>query len=179
MSATALPLFHLYGDPPDDQAFEFILACNRPTVLPREGFEKLRSIAASSFRDSRGEPQPLLSSAEVELLSIARGSLSTLERREIESHVTHTFNFLQQIPWTPELANIPLIAYGHHEKLDGSGYPKHKRGDMIPVQTRMMTISDIYDALTAQDRPYKRAVPTTRALDIMSQEVQRGQLDGR
>jgi HD-GYP domain-containing protein (c-di-GMP phosphodiesterase class II) len=84
---------------------------------------------------------------------------------------------LQQIPWTRELQQIPFIAYGHHEKLDGQGYPRGVRGDSIPIQTRMITISDIYDALTAADRPYKLAVASARALDIMSEEVGSGQLD--
>ncbi len=76
-----------------------------------------------------------------------------------------------------ELQRIPIIAYGHHEKLDGGGYPRRVTGDAIPVQTRMMTISDIFDALTAADRPYKPAVAPARALDIMVEEVRIGQLD--
>lgn len=72
---------------------------------------------------------------------------------------------------------MPLIAFGHHEKLDGKGYPRRIVGDAIPIQTRMMTIADIFDALTAQDRPYKPAVPLERALGIMTQEVEGGQLD--
>jgi HD-GYP domain-containing protein (c-di-GMP phosphodiesterase class II) len=111
-------------------------------------------------------------------LTIRQGSLDEQERLEIESHVTHTWRFLQQIPWTRELHQVPLIAYGHHEKLDGQGYPRGVARDAIPVQTRIMTISDIYDALTAQDRPYKRAVSRDRALDILSAEVKAGQLDG-
>jgi len=91
--------------------------------------------------------------------------------------VTHTYRFLLQIPWTKELSQIPLIAYGHHEKMDGRGYPRHVASGEIPLQTRMMTISDIFDALTASDRPYKRAVATDRALDIITQEVKEGQLD--
>jgi len=70
-----------------------------------------------------------------------------------------------------------VIAYGHHEKMDGRGYPRRVTAEGIPIQTRMMTISDIYDALTAQDRPYKRAVSTERALDILTTEVKEGQLD--
>ncbi len=110
-------------------------------------------------------------------LTIRKGSLDDAERHEIESHVTHTFQFLQRIPWTRELQQIPLIAYGHHEKMDGRGYPRRITADGIPIQTRMMTISDIYDALTAQDRPYKRAVSVDRALDILTDEVKEGQLD--
>jgi HD-GYP domain-containing protein (c-di-GMP phosphodiesterase class II) len=95
----------------------------------------------------------------------------------MESHVTHSFHFLTKIPWTPVMRGIPEIAYGHHEKLDGSGYPRRLTGDQIPVQARMMTISDIFDALTAQDRPYKRAVPVRTALDILHAEAEDGKLD--
>jgi len=160
-----------------DDAFEFIVACNRPTVVPQEGFERLRSIGARVFHDSRGEQRALLSASEVELLSIPRGTLSSHERREIESHVTHTFRFLSLIPWTRTLRRVPEIAYGHHEKLDGSGYPRGIPGDQIPVQSKMMAIADIYDALTAADRPYKKAVAHTMALDILTDEANRGMLD--
>jgi HD-GYP domain-containing protein (c-di-GMP phosphodiesterase class II) len=89
----------------------------------------------------------------------------------------HTFNFLNQIPWGRAFRSVPEIAGAHHEKLDGSGYPNRLTGDEIPVPARMMTISDIYDALTASDRPYKKAIPTEKALDIISSEVKRGLLD--
>ena len=160
-----------------DRFLEMVIQSNEPSLLPAEHAKGLTDYAQQTYVNLEGQTQPLLTPDEVRFLTIPKGSLDESERLEIESHVTHTFNFLQQIPWTPELAEIPVIAFGHHEKLDGTGYPKHKRADEIPPQTRMMTISDIYDALTAQDRPYKRAVPPTRALDIMSQEVTRGQLD--
>jgi HD-GYP domain-containing protein (c-di-GMP phosphodiesterase class II) len=108
---------------------------------------------------------------------INKGNLDQRERREIESHVTHTFRFLEHIPWTRELKGIPEIAYGHHEKLNGKGYPRQVHAEAIPVQTRMMTISDIYDALTATDRPYKRAVPPERAITILHDEANEGALD--
>ena len=119
----------------------------------------------------------LLEDHELQFLMIRKGNLDERERREIESHVTHTYRFLEQIPWTRELRHIPQIAYGHHEKLNGRGYPNQVQAVNIPVQTRMMTISDIYDALTATDRPYKRAVPTDRALDILNMEAKDGMLD--
>jgi HD-GYP domain-containing protein (c-di-GMP phosphodiesterase class II) len=108
---------------------------------------------------------------------IRQGNLDDRERREIESHVTHTYRFLEQIPWTRELKGIPDIAYGHHERLNGRGYPRAVGGDEIPVQTRMMTIVDVFDALTATDRPYKRAVPWASALDILQMEADSGMLD--
>jgi HD-GYP domain-containing protein (c-di-GMP phosphodiesterase class II) len=130
------------------------------------------------YTDFDGIQRQLLGDEELKFLMVRRGNLDERERREIESHVTHTYLFLRQIPWTRELKNIPSIAYGHHEKLNGRGYPRELAGGAIPVQTRMMTISDIYDALTASDRPYKRAVPTERALDILHAEAKEGMLDG-
>jgi len=160
-----------------DRFLEAVLRANEPTVLPAERFEELLALARCTYQDLSGEPRPYLSDEEMRYLTIPKGSLDESERLEIESHVTNTYRFLQQIPWTRELQHVPMIAYGHHEKLDGAGYPRRVAGDAIPIQTRMMTISDIYDALTAADRPYKSAVAPARALDIMVEEVRAGQLD--
>src|SRR5690606_11119787 len=108
---------------------------------------------------------------------VSRGSLTAEEFAEIQSHVTHTYEFLRKIPWGSDLANVPHIAAKHHEKLDGSGYPTSAAASEIPIQSRMMTIADIYDALTAADRPYKKAVPAERALDIIEMEVKAGKCD--
>jgi HD-GYP domain-containing protein (c-di-GMP phosphodiesterase class II) len=91
--------------------------------------------------------------------------------------VTHSFNFLIQIPWTREIKYIPWIAGAHHEKLNGSGYPNGLRDDEIPVQAKMMSICDIFDALSAADRPYKKAVSIERALDILEMSVRDRELD--
>ncbi len=160
-----------------DDAWEFLLACNRPTVLPRDGFERLSNIAQIFFNDAGDKPRELLRPQEVQVLSIPKGSLSATERREIESHVSHTFRFLSQIPWTRSLRRVPEIAYAHHEKLDGKGYPRAVASQLIPVQSKMMAIADIYDALTASDRPYKKAVPHIPAIDILAKEAASGQLD--
>ena len=119
----------------------------------------------------------MLDENALRFLMISRGNLDAAERREIESHVTHTFRFLDQIPWTTALQGVPSIAYGHHEKLNGAGYPQQLTAEAIPVQTRMMTISDIYDALTATDRPYKRAVPLDQAIRILRAEAAEGAID--
>ncbi|HXF94929.1 MAG TPA: HD domain-containing phosphohydrolase [Gemmatimonadales bacterium] len=160
-----------------DHFVDVVLRANEPSVLPAGGFEELVQLSRRVYQDLEGRDQPFLTDHELKYLTIRQGSLDDVERQEIESHVTHTWKFLQQIPWTRELQQIPVIAYGHHEKLNGRGYPRRITGDAIPIQTRMMTISDIYDALTAQDRPYKPAVSRERALDIMAEEVQDGQLD--
>lgn len=160
-----------------DRMLRVVTASNEPTVLAEGDFAQLGEFAGMEFLDIDGSAQPFLGAMEVKHLSIRKGSLDERERLEIESHVSHTFDFLRKIPWTRGLAQVPDIARGHHEKLNGSGYPRQVRGEAIPLQTRMMTIADIFDALTAQDRPYKRALPVTRALDILGDEVKAGQLD--
>jgi len=154
-----------------------IVQANEPTVMPEGSFDALHDINRRTFVDFEGRERPLLEDHELQFLMIRKGNLDDSERREIESHVTHTYRFLEQIPWTRELRHIPKFAYGHHEKLNGGGYPNKVRGESIPVQTRMMTIADIYDALTAKDRPYKRAVPPERAIDILHMEAKEGMLD--
>ncbi|HXG57869.1 MAG TPA: HD domain-containing phosphohydrolase [Thermoanaerobaculia bacterium] len=157
--------------------FAFVMQANQPTVLPEGDFEHLQELARREYIDINGEPRLLLDPEEVRILSIRKGNLDASERAEIESHVTHTFNFLAKIPWTKDLVGVPNIAYAHHEKLNGRGYPRKLTAAEIPVQSRMMTVSDIYDALTASDRPYKKAVPTDRALDILRMEMKDGLLD--
>ncbi len=160
-----------------DDIIRFILASNEPTVLDHGAFERVAEIAARSWRDNDGRDLPYLTSGEAGCLQIRRGSLNEQERQEINSHVEHTYKFLREIPWSRTLRDVPDIARWHHEKLDGTGYPNSLRGEQIPVPSRMMAISDIYDALTASDRPYKRAMPTDKALDILAADVKRGQLD--
>ena len=154
-----------------------IVAANEPTVMPEDKASMLEFLSRQTYYDIGGNAHPMLEPQEFRFLSIRKGTLDPQERLEMESHVTHSFHFLTKIPWTPVMKSIPEIAYGHHEKLDGSGYPRGLTGDQIPLQARMMTISDIYDALTAQDRPYKRAVPPSTALDILHEEAAQGKLD--
>jgi HD-GYP domain-containing protein (c-di-GMP phosphodiesterase class II) len=156
---------------------EAIVWANEPTVLPEGNFERLVDIANLHYEDLDGTKRPVLTMDEVQMLSIRKGSLDEEERLQIESHVLHTVSFLQQIPWTNELRNVPEIARGHHEKLNGTGYPYKLAALEIPVQTRMMTISDIFDALAAADRPYKKAVSIDRALEILGTSVEDGELD--
>ena len=157
---------------------DVIITANEPTVLPEATSDELRDIHRRTYVDFDGAARPLLADHELQFLMIRQGNLDDRERREIESHVTHTYRFLEQIPWTRELKGIPDIAYGHHERLNGQGYPRAVGADEIPVQTRMMTIVDVFDALTATDRPYKRAVPWANALDILQMEANSGLLDG-
>ncbi len=160
-----------------DALLRTIVQANEPTILEEESFRALMDLTTRSFADVEGGRQPFLTPNEVAALSIRKGSLSEKERREIESHVTHTFRFLSEIPWTGEFRRVPEIAYAHHEKLDGTGYPRRLKAGEIPIQSRMMAISDIFDALVAWDRPYKKAVPVERALNILRDEAGTGKLD--
>jgi HD-GYP domain-containing protein (c-di-GMP phosphodiesterase class II) len=157
---------------------EVVRAANEPVPLPEGAAAALRSIAAEQFEQVDGRRVGLLEADELEFLTIPHGSLDARERREIESHVTQTYRFLSQIPWTANLSQVAEIAYGHHERLDGRGYPRNSTGDEISVQTRMMMIADVFDALTASDRPYKKAFEVDRALDILVREAEVGALDG-
>ncbi|TME69794.1 MAG: GAF domain-containing protein [Chloroflexi bacterium] len=154
-----------------------IVAANEPTVMPEDKASMLEFLSQQTYTDISGKAHPMLEPQEFRFLSIRKGTLDPQERLEMESHVTHSFHFLTKIPWTPVMKGIPEIAYGHHEKLDGSGYPRRLAGEQIPLQARMMTISDIFDALTAQDRPYKKAVSSQTALDILHEEANQGKLD--
>ena len=150
---------------------------NEPTVLAQGDFERITEIAKETYVDLRGDVQRLLADDEVEALSVRRGSLTSQEFDEIRGHVSHTFRFLSQIPWGKALRRVPIIAGAHHERLNGTGYPNRLRAEEIPVQSKMMSIADIYDALTASDRPYKKAVPVERALEILDFSVKDQHLD--
>ncbi len=155
-----------------------VLESNEPSVLAEGNFAKLTEFSSREYEELDGTVRPWLQQPELTHLSIRKGSLDDEERRAIEKHVSHTYEFLRQIPWTRDLLSVPDIAHAHHEKLNATGYPRGIAAPEIPIQTRMMTISDIFDALTAKDRPYKRALSSDRALGIMEEEVQGGMLDG-
>ncbi|MDJ1177557.1 GAF domain-containing protein [Roseofilum sp. BLCC_M91] len=141
-------------------------------------FEKqLQKIAQFTYRDVDGEQKPLLTANEIAQLLVLRGNLTPQERLAIEAHVTHSYEFLKRIPWTKGLQDIPAIAYGHHEKLDGTGYPQGLHQQDIPMQTQMMTVADIYDALTAADRPYKRRLPIDIVMKILHEEADNGKIN--
>jgi HD-GYP domain-containing protein (c-di-GMP phosphodiesterase class II) len=167
------------------QYYALIEQINEPEALEHkvfenffeEAFQELNALSEYTYRDLDGELKPLLTTTEIEQLMLPRGNLTATERRAIEAHVSHSYEFLKRIPWTKDLENIPAIAYGHHEKLDGTGYPRGLKGDEIPIQTQMMTVADIYDALTAADRPYKRPLPTDVVLNILREEAEQGKLN--
>jgi HD-GYP domain-containing protein (c-di-GMP phosphodiesterase class II) len=150
---------------------------NVPRVLPEEAAAVLDEIARHTFRDPEGVEQAYLTPNELHFLQIRQGSLDDQERKEIESHVVHSYDFLLEIPWTEELSRIAEIVRGHHEKLDGTGYPDGVKAEELSLETRIMTVCDIFDALTASDRPYKRAMPVEKALQVLEWEARDGMLD--
>ena len=154
-----------------------VCSANEPTVLSQGDFARIEDIARESYADLQGQVRPLLDDEEVTCLKVSRGSLTSHEFDEIRSHVSHTFRFLSRIPWGKSLQRVPFIAGAHHERLNGTGYPNRLKAEEIPVQSKMMSIADIYDALTASDRPYKKAVPPERAIDILDYSVKDGHLD--
>jgi len=162
-----------------ERAWKVVSTADEPSLLAAEIGAEIGRLSDLQYRDATGHLVPVVLPEEIAYLSIPKGSLTERERREIESHVTQTFRFLSKIPWTDDLSRVPDWAYAHHEKLDGSGYPRKLAADAIPIAVRAITISDIYDALAARDRPYKRAVPNERALEILRSEAKRGAIDAQ
>lgn len=152
-----------------------------PEVLARDRDQEIDELVRWAneieVHDLDGRPVPVLTEEEIKNLRIPRGSLNDEERAVIQSHVTHTYNFVKKIPWPEEYARIPEIAAAHHEMMDGSGYPNHLTGDQIPLQGRIMAVADVFDALAAADRPYKKAIPLERVLAILKSEAEQGKLD--
>jgi HD-GYP domain-containing protein (c-di-GMP phosphodiesterase class II) len=127
----------------------------------------LTDLAKFSWIDLYGNVEPLLSADELKNLSIQRGTLNDEEREIINSHIDATIKMLESLPFPKDLQNVPEYAGGHHEKMDGSGYPRGLRRDEMSVQARIMAVADIFEALTAKDRPYKSGKKLSECLKIM------------
>ena len=156
---------------------EAVRDANIPRVLDEDAAGILVEIAKRAFIDPDGNEQAYITPEELHFLSIKRGTLDEVERKEIESHVMHSFDFLINIPWTDELSRIAEIVRGHHEKLNGKGYPDGVTRERLSLETRIMSVCDIFDALTASDRPYKKAMPVEKALQILRWEAEEGALE--
>lgn len=168
-----------------DGYWEFISDVNQKGYLPDDELLKLEFLGSIKFdmykTDEEGyestEEIVLLNEHELESLSIRKGTLTQEEREMIQSHALFSFDILSGIKWTRELRNVPIISASHHEKMNGKGYPKGLTGDDMPLQARMLAIADIFDALTAKDRPYKPAIPIPKTLDIIREEADHYHLD--
>lgn len=162
-----------------DGFLDTIRRANEPAIFHTAALPELRTVFDYRYHQPDAATAALIDEFELSALSVSKGCLTAEERRQIESHVADSYSFLILIPWTRDLAGVPAIAHGHHEKLDGSGYPMGLRGDQISLQTRILTICDIFDALTAADRPYKKAMSLEQALDLLGDECRDGRLDSR
>lgn len=160
-----------------NDGWNLLVEANEPQVTEGKTPEKLSELSRMVYRDIDGETKPLVTPEEMNQLLVKQGNLTPDERLVIESHVSHTYKFLEKIPWTKELQDVPQIAHGHHEKLDGTGYPLKLKQSEIPVQAQMMAIADIYDALTAGDKPYKHGLPTITALKILRKEAAQNKIN--
>lgn len=176
-----LQLAKLQGAPAEkvDGWIEAVTRINIPRGLRDGDRELLDEIKAATYRDASGKAQPLLTDHEHENLAIPRGNLTPGERKQIEQHIVDTWEMLKRIPWPRDFRRVANIAACHHEKLNGSGYPWKLRGDEIPLGGQILALVDIYEALTAKDRPYKPAMPVEKALSICKQEVEGGKLNAK
>ena len=160
-----------------DDLYGFLERIATKGYLEDEEIAQVQALGEQYYRGSNGKQRPYLTPMEVENLCIRKGTLNDEEWVEMRSHAALSEAYLDQIPWSDELQRIPCIAGAHHEKLDGSGYPKGLGEGAILPQVRMLTIADIFDALTASDRPYRKAASIDRAVEILYLEANEGKLD--
>ena len=129
--------------------------------------KRIKEIAKRTYKNSVGKSINLLDKEEIENLQISRGTLNTKERQIINNHVSVTIKMLESLPYPKHLRNVPEFAGCHHEKMDGTGYPNKLKGNQMSIPARMIAIADIFEALTAGDRPYKKGMPLSQALKIL------------
>ncbi len=157
---------------------EFLRQCNIGTERMDEADRaRVRRIAAYQWRNECGETVDFLSADEVENLTIPFGTLTDSERSVINHHIDVTIRMLESLPWPKHLKNVPEYAGGHHERMDGNGYPRGLRREQMSVQARLMGIADIFEALTAKDRPYKKGKSLTESLEILGNFKLGGHID--
>lgn len=162
-----------------DDDLEFIKACNKPgEFLTDDKIMRLQEIEGKTWEHD-GEHHPFLEKDELANLSIRKGTLNPQERQIIEAHAELTYKMLSELPFPKHLRRVPDFASQHHEKLDGSGYPFGLGSEDLSLQARIMAVADIFEALTAPDRPYKKPMPLSMAIRILGQMKDEGHVDPR
>jgi HD superfamily phosphodiesterase len=161
------------------QDFDFLRRCNMGSeAMTLQDQERVRHIGESRVWQNRHHHKlPLLSENEMENLTIKAGTLTPMERQEINHHIVATIRMLEALPWPRHLSKVPEYAGGHHERMDGKGYPRGLKGADMSIQARMMAVADIFEALTASDRPYKQGMSLSRSLDILAGFARNGHID--
>jgi hypothetical protein len=161
-----------------DDDRKFLHACNVGGERMREeDMERVRRIAQYRWRDMAGHDVSFLTEDEVKNLTIRSGTLNEEERKIINHHIVATIKMLDALPWPRHLTNVPEYAGGHHERMDGKGYPKGLTREQMSVQARCMGIADIFEALTAKDRPYKKGKTLSESLEILGKFRLNGHID--
>jgi HD-GYP domain-containing protein (c-di-GMP phosphodiesterase class II) len=161
-----------------DDDREFLRHCNVGSEkMDAAHQERVLSIAAYTWRDDTGKEASFLSAEEQENLTIRAGTLTDAERQIINHHIDVTIKMLESLPWPRHLKKVPEYAGGHHERMDGKGYPRGLKREQMSVQARVMGIADIFEALTAKDRPYKRGKTLTESLAILGKFKESGHID--
>lgn len=161
-----------------EAALSLIWEVDRAGFLPDEKLAQVSALFPKTYTDAEGAEQPWLTPEEQAQLSVRKGTLTADERRIMESHVVMTSNILRSVAFPKIYQSVPLWAGAHHELLNGRGYPQKLAGDEIPPEVRLLTILDVFDALTAKDRPYKAGMPVEKALSILRSMAEEGSLDG-
>ncbi len=161
------------------RARDLVEKANSPATFIDDAMaSELAVVAKLTYRDMHGREQPCITPGELECLTIRKGTLTENERKVMEDHVTITARMLEKINFIKKYSSVPMYSSMHHEHMDGRGYPNGLTGDQIPLEARILALVDVYDALTADDRPYKRAMPVETALRILGAMVEEGKLDG-
>jgi 3',5'-cyclic-nucleotide phosphodiesterase len=160
-----------------EDSLELVNRINRRGAHGDAELEALRALASRWFIDEDGQRRDLIQAEELASLCIGYGTLTPAERSQIESHVIESYRFLEQIPWSSELAGVPRIVLAHHERFDGTGYPYRLSGEALPARSRLLSVCDIFDAVTASDRPYRQALSHERGMEILREEARGGGLD--
>lgn len=160
-----------------ENAAVLVQKVNTLSILPKELEESVIELSSHIYKKEDGEELPYLSKYERDCLLIHRGTLTDEERKVMEDHVVMTSRILDNIHFNYHYRNVPLWAGSHHELLDGSGYPMHLTAEQMPAEIRILALADIFDALTAKDRPYKEPVPLEEALRILRDMAEHGKLD--
>ena len=159
-------------------AEETLREANNASFLTDEMMARLETVAAMQCLTEEGQRQPLLRPEEKEAITVRRGTLTDAERREMQRHAEYTRRLLDHVRFSGVYEPVPKWASAHHEFLNGTGYPEHLRADQLPREVRLLTILDIYDALTAEDRPYKPPLKPEKAFAILESMRDEGKLDG-
>ncbi len=158
--------------------FDFVCEVNKTGFMSDEKLSRVQALSELSYEDEDGSMKPLFTQEELTALSVRKGTLTAAEREIMQSHAIVTGRILSQVTFPDDYSKVPLWASSHHELLNGKGYPSHLTGKLIPDEVRLLTILDIFEALTAKDRPYKPPMSVDKAFAVLHSMADEGAIDG-